>query len=95
MNVAYVVAVALLDGDVLIGQFSQDRIDRDDVCALIGRTLTHHERAYDHLPATSDSRPSYASSSRTEALALPRSHIPAAPATGNPPTRKSATSTPS
>jgi hypothetical protein len=51
MNVAYVVAVAFLDGDVLIGQFSQDRIDRDDVWALIGRTLTHHERAYDHLPA--------------------------------------------
>jgi len=51
MNVAYAVAVALLDGDVLIDQFRQDRINRDDVWALIDRTLTHHERAYDNLPA--------------------------------------------
>jgi aconitate decarboxylase len=51
MNVAYAVAVALLDGDVLIDQFSQDRINGDDVWTLIDRTLTHHERAYDHLPA--------------------------------------------
>ena len=50
MNVAYVVAVALLDGDVLVDQFSQDRIDREDVWALVDRTVTHHERAYDNLP---------------------------------------------
>jgi 2-methylcitrate dehydratase PrpD len=50
MNVAYVVAVAFLDGDVLVDQFRQDRINRDDVWALIDRTLTHHEQAYDHLP---------------------------------------------
>src|ERR1700691_252560 len=50
MNVAYAVAVALLDGDVLIGQFTKDRIDSDDVWALIDKTLTHHEQAYDHLP---------------------------------------------
>ena len=50
MNVAYVVAVALLDGDVLIDQFTKDRINSDDVWALIDKTLTHHERAYDHLP---------------------------------------------
>src|SRR5580704_17288903 len=45
MNVAYAVAVALLDGDVLIDQFTND-----DVWALIDKTLTHHEKAYDHLP---------------------------------------------
>jgi aconitate decarboxylase len=50
MNVAYVVAVALLDGDVLVDQFSPSRINRDDVWNLIDRTLTHHETAYDHLP---------------------------------------------
>jgi aconitate decarboxylase len=50
MNVAYVVAVALLDGDVLVDQFSQDRINRDDVWGLIDRTITHHEQAYDNLP---------------------------------------------
>jgi aconitate decarboxylase len=51
MNVAYAVAVALLDGDVLIDQFTPDRINSDDVWALIDKTLTHHERAYDNLPA--------------------------------------------
>jgi aconitate decarboxylase len=51
MNVAYAVAVALLDGDVLIDQFTKDRINSDHVWALIDKTLTHHERAYDHLPA--------------------------------------------
>jgi 2-methylcitrate dehydratase PrpD len=50
MNVAYVVAVALLDGDVLVDQFSQARINRDDVWKLIDRTITHHEKAYDNLP---------------------------------------------
>jgi len=50
MNVAYVVAVALLDGEVLVDQFTQDRINSDDVWALIDKTVTHHERAYDNLP---------------------------------------------
>ena len=50
MNVAYAVAVALLDGDVLVDQFSPKRINSDDVWKLINRTLTHHEKAYDNLP---------------------------------------------
>jgi aconitate decarboxylase len=50
MNVAYAVAVALLDGDVLVDQFTQDRINSDDVWGLIDRTITHHEKAYDNLP---------------------------------------------
>ena len=50
MNVAYAVAVALLDGDVLIEQFSAKRINSDDVWNLINRTQTHHESAYDQLP---------------------------------------------
>jgi 2-methylcitrate dehydratase PrpD len=50
MNVAYAVAVALLDGDVLVDQFLHKRINSDDVWKLIDRTLTHHEQAYDHLP---------------------------------------------
>ncbi len=50
MNVAYAVAVALLDGEVLVDQFTQKRINSDDVWNLIDRTLTHHERAYDNLP---------------------------------------------
>jgi 2-methylcitrate dehydratase PrpD len=51
MNIMYTVAVALLDGAVLIDQFAEDRINRDDVWNLIGRTRTHHHKAYDELPA--------------------------------------------
>jgi 2-methylcitrate dehydratase PrpD len=50
MNVSYAVAVALLDGDVLIEQFSATRINSDDVWNLIDRTHTHHQSAYDRLP---------------------------------------------
>ncbi|MFJ1549867.1 MmgE/PrpD family protein, partial [Streptomyces sp. NPDC088246] len=50
MNVAYTVAVALIDGDVLIDQFAEERINRDDVWNLIDRTETRHEQAYDRLP---------------------------------------------
>jgi aconitate decarboxylase len=50
MNVAYAVAVALLDGVVLIDQFSERRINSDDVWRVINRTHTHHEKSYDSLP---------------------------------------------
>jgi aconitate decarboxylase len=50
MNIAYVVAVALLDGNVLIDQFAEDRINRDDVWRLIDLTQAHHEESYDKLP---------------------------------------------
>jgi 2-methylcitrate dehydratase PrpD len=50
MSVAYTVAVALLDGAVLIAQFSEKRINSDDVWNLIDRTDVHHETSYDKLP---------------------------------------------
>jgi 2-methylcitrate dehydratase PrpD len=50
MNVSYAVAVALLDGDVLVEQFSAKRINSDDVWNLIDRTQTHHQSGYDQLP---------------------------------------------
>lgn len=50
MNVAYVVAAAIRDGEVLIDQFSEKRINNDDVWNLIDRTETHHNNAYDELP---------------------------------------------
>jgi len=50
MSVSYAVAVALLDGDVLVEQFSAKRINSDDVWNLIDRTQTHHQTAYDQLP---------------------------------------------
>jgi aconitate decarboxylase len=46
MNVAYAVAVALLDGEVLIAQFSDKRINSNDVWSLIDRTRSHHEKTY-------------------------------------------------
>ena len=50
MNVSYAVAVAFLDGDVLVDQFSAERINSADVWNLIDRTETHHHSAYDQLP---------------------------------------------
>jgi 2-methylcitrate dehydratase PrpD len=50
MSVAYTVAVALLDGAVLIDKFSEKRINSDDVWNLIDRTDVHHEASYDKLP---------------------------------------------
>jgi 2-methylcitrate dehydratase PrpD len=47
MNVAYAVAVTLLDGTALTAQFAPDRIDADDVWALIERTTPRHEPAFD------------------------------------------------
>src|ERR1700684_1947958 len=50
MSVSYAVAVALLDGDVLVEQFSAKRMNSDDVWNLIDRTQTHPQTAYDQLP---------------------------------------------
>jgi aconitate decarboxylase len=50
MNVAYPVAVALLDGNVLIGHYAPQRLGGDDVWNLIERTEVHHQPAYDRLP---------------------------------------------
>jgi 2-methylcitrate dehydratase PrpD len=47
MNVAYAVAVTLLDGTALAAQFSADRIDSDDVWELIAKTTPRHERDFD------------------------------------------------
>ena len=47
MNVAYAVAVTLLDGTALAAQFAPERIDADDIWALIERTTAQHEPAFD------------------------------------------------
>jgi 2-methylcitrate dehydratase PrpD len=47
MNVAYAVAVTLLDGTALAAQFAPGRIDADDVWELIARTTARHEPAFD------------------------------------------------
>jgi aconitate decarboxylase len=55
MNVAYAVAVAILDGAAMVQQFSPARINADDVWALIPRITAHHDPALDGL-ATRGSR---------------------------------------
>lgn len=47
MNVGYALAAATLDGAAMVRQFAPDRIDRDDVWALIPRITAHHEAAFD------------------------------------------------
>jgi aconitate decarboxylase len=47
MNLAYAVAVTLLDGTALAAQFAPQRIDADDVWALIERATLRHEPAFD------------------------------------------------
>src|SRR5262249_49738595 len=47
MNVAYAVAVAILDGAAMVQQFAPQRINRDDVWALIPKITAHHEPEFD------------------------------------------------
>jgi aconitate decarboxylase len=47
MNVAYVVAVAVLDGAAMVQQFAPQRINRDDVWALIEKITAHHDPEFD------------------------------------------------
>jgi 2-methylcitrate dehydratase PrpD len=47
MNIAYVLAVAVLDGAAFIEQFSPERIDSDDVWELIPRITAHHNPGFD------------------------------------------------
>jgi 2-methylcitrate dehydratase PrpD len=47
MNVAYAVAVAIIDGAVMAKQFSPLRIDADDVWALIPKITAHHDPEFD------------------------------------------------
>jgi aconitate decarboxylase len=47
MNLAYAVAVTLLDGTALAAQFAPRRLDDDDIWALIERTTLRHEPAFD------------------------------------------------
>lgn len=47
MNVAYALAVAVLDGEAMVRQFAPARIDRDDVWSVILKITAHHESAFD------------------------------------------------
>jgi aconitate decarboxylase len=56
MNVAYAVAVAILDGAAMVQQFTPQRIDRDDVWALIPRIQAHHDPAFDRAGSSRKTR---------------------------------------
>ncbi len=47
MNVGYVVAAALRDGQVLARQFAPDRLDDDAIWALVDRTRVHLDEGFD------------------------------------------------
>jgi len=47
MNIAYALAVALIDGEAMVRQFAPERINRDDVWALVPRIRAHHDSAFD------------------------------------------------
>jgi aconitate decarboxylase len=47
MNVAYAIAVAILDGTAMVAQFSPQRIAQDDVWALIPKIEAHHDPEFD------------------------------------------------
>ncbi len=47
MKVAYALAVAILDGAALVAQFTPERIESDDVWALVPRITAHHDPAID------------------------------------------------
>ena len=49
MNVGYALAVAVLDGAAMVRQFTPQRIDRDDVWALIPRVKVRHNEEFDKL----------------------------------------------
>ena len=52
MNIGYATAAALLDGNVLPEQFTQKRLDADDVWALIGNTDVHLDESLANAPVT-------------------------------------------
>lgn len=51
MNVAYALAVAVLDGAAMVAQFSPQRIAADDVWALIPKITAHHDPEFDKAGA--------------------------------------------
>ncbi|NTZ83625.1 MmgE/PrpD family protein [Burkholderia metallica] len=47
MNLAYAVAITVIDGAALIHQFSPTRINEDDVWSLMKRVQVHHDERFD------------------------------------------------
>jgi aconitate decarboxylase len=52
MNVGYAIAVAILDGAAMVGQFSPQRIAQQDVWELIPKIEAHHDKELDQRGRT-------------------------------------------
>jgi len=52
MNIGYVTAAALLDGNILPEQFTTERLDADDIWSLIARTEVHLDQSLSDAPIT-------------------------------------------
>jgi hypothetical protein len=56
MNLGYALAAAIIDGEALVQQFSPQRINQDDVWALIPRITAHHDADCDRAGPLSRGR---------------------------------------
>ena len=57
MNLGYAVAVTLLDGTVLPPQFTEERLDADDVWELMGKVDVTLDENIENTPGWSGSPP--------------------------------------
>ena len=49
MNLSYIAAVQFLDGQVSLDNFSEDKLDRDELWALAGKITCTHDERFDRL----------------------------------------------
>jgi 2-methylcitrate dehydratase PrpD len=76
MNIGYVTAAALLDGNVLTGQFTPGRLDSDDIWSLIANTSVHLDAALTNAPITERFRTDVAVTTRDGAVHHARVDVP-------------------
>jgi 2-methylcitrate dehydratase PrpD len=76
MNIGYATAAALLDGNVLPEQFTPQRLDSDDIWALIDATEVHLDDSLTDAPITERFRTDLAVTTRDGAVHRARVDLP-------------------
>jgi 2-methylcitrate dehydratase PrpD len=76
MNIGYATAAALLDGNVLPEQFTPQRLDSDDIWALIDATEVHLDDSLTDAPITERFRTDVAVTTRDGAVHRARVDLP-------------------
>ncbi|OBF55243.1 MmgE/PrpD family protein [Mycobacterium sp. 852002-53434_SCH5985345] len=76
MNIGYVTAAALLDGNVLPEQFTPARLDSDDIWSLIAATTVHLDESLTHADFTKKFRTDVAVTTRDGAVHRARVALP-------------------